>query len=65
MSKKLIFEDLKTGFKWEHNNQDWILNFCNFNSSIHPSLLRIGQTINIKDANGDPVRISCVKEVEQ
>ena len=59
--KKLIFEDIKTGHKWEHSPDDWILNFCNFNSSIHPSLLRIGQTIEVKDVNGNPVKISCVR----
>ena len=62
--KTLIFEDLKTGETWEHNHNDWILQFCNFKSTIHPSLLRIGQKIEVKDEKGHTVRISCKRNTE-
>ena len=58
--KKLIFTDKKTGETWEHSPDDWILKYCNFNSSIHPSLLRIGQVITLKDVNGHLVEIRMV-----
>jgi hypothetical protein len=58
--KKLIFKDKSTGETWEHSPDDWILKYCNFNSSIHPCLLRIGQVITVKDVNGHPVEIKMV-----
>jgi hypothetical protein len=61
MHKILLFEDTKTGRKWEHGPNDWILNYCNFNSTIHPSQLRIGQTLEVMDKDGNLVKIKCIK----
>lgn len=55
--KKLIFTDLETGETWVHNPNDWILNFCNFNTAIHPSLLRTGQWLHTKDVHGHRIEI--------
>lgn len=59
--KKLIFEDIETGKVWDHNHDDWILLYCNFNTPIHPCLLKVGQTIEVKDVDGNRVKISCVR----
>lgn len=40
--KKLLFEDLSTGNRWEHACNDWVLMYCNFNTPTHPSLLKVG-----------------------
>lgn len=57
--KVLVFYDLKTKEVWEHPQNSWFLTYCNFNSSIHPMLLKVGQEITIPDANNNWVRVSC------
>lgn len=61
---QLLFEDLETGDQWTHYNDDWILTYCNFNSTIHPCLLRHGQYILVKDVNGHMVRITARRIAE-
>jgi hypothetical protein len=60
--KTLIFEDLETGKIWRHSANDWILNYCNFDTHPHPNQLRLGQSIIVKDVDGHRVRISAIKE---
>jgi hypothetical protein len=65
MQKKYLrFTDLKTGYIWFHHPDDWILSFCNFNSNIHPSLLKYGQTIIVKDSKGNDVEIKRLTKKE-
>ena len=62
--KLLYFKDLVTGQEWTHDPNDWILNYCNFNSEIHPSQLRVGQSTTGKTTEGHDVLIEA-KKVEK
>lgn len=59
--KILVFKDLVTGERWTHGINDWFLVYCNFNSEIHPTQLRVNQVMLVKDINGHPISISCIK----
>jgi hypothetical protein len=54
---ELIFTDLETNVSWSHLSTDWVLAYCNFNSNIHPALLRHKQIIEVRDINGHRVKI--------
>ena len=62
MAKLLVFKNIKSKDTWTHYPNDNVLLYCNFNSSLHPSLLKIGQRMIVKDANGSPVLIECIND---
>jgi hypothetical protein len=57
----LVFKDKTTGEEWHHLTGDWILLFCCFNTSIHPSLMTPWQKMTTKDTKGNLVEITCIK----
>jgi hypothetical protein len=65
MSKIILkFKDLETGDTWAHNLTDSFLLYLNFNSPIHPLLLRVGQTTIAHDQDGHRVEIKKHKTKE-
>ena len=59
-TKNLRFIDLSTGEVWYHRPNDWILNYCNFNTPIHPTQLQLGQSITATGEDGGKVAIECI-----
>ena len=63
--KFLIFKDTVTGEVWEHNANDWILTFCNFDNEIHPTLLRVGHSMTVTDKDKHKITITAVNRIAE